>query len=433
MMLLLKKTTLGIQLRASSEDFRMAQLTGVRANWVISSAFAITGVLAAAVAVLYVMGTGAVAPDIGQGPLFVAFVGGVIGGLGSLPGAALGGFVLGAIINALQATLPITLKSHTQLFAFLVVIAILVLIPNGLVSIRGVRSDDSGDACVALCARGEPLDVASTGRVGGTGRVAAARVERVLVLTWTLVDGFGDVVYKDTAVRLFLSLIIVLGLQIFSGNSGVLSFGHIAFMAIGAYMSALLTIPPEIKSFTYSPCPTARLLDPAREAPGPLEATLTRSWSRDALRPDHGRADRPADGRRGGNRDARAAHHRLRLRRPDVRGHARDEYADRRPQVDHIRRRARVGADLHRRRVRLQRVTPRTSTRASRENVRAARSVGVRVPIERAIAWVLSSFVVGVAERVVRPLFRDVRPRRLLLQPGLQHRPADDRDARRRR
>ena len=135
--LLLKKTTLGIQLRASSEDFRMAQLTGVRANWVISAAFGITGVLAAAVAILYVLRTGAVAPDIGQGPLFVAFVGGVIGGLGSLGGAALGGFVLGAIINALQATLPITLKSHTQLFAFLVVIAILVLIPNGLVSIRG--------------------------------------------------------------------------------------------------------------------------------------------------------------------------------------------------------------------------------------------------------------------------------------------------------
>jgi branched-chain amino acid transport system permease protein len=135
--LLLKKTTLGIQLRASTEDFRMAQLTGVRANWVISAAFGITGILAGAVAILYVLRTGAVAPDIGQGPLFVAFVGGVIGGLGRLPGAALGGFVLGAIINALQATLPITLKSHTQLFAFLLVIAILVFVPNGLVSLRG--------------------------------------------------------------------------------------------------------------------------------------------------------------------------------------------------------------------------------------------------------------------------------------------------------
>jgi branched-chain amino acid transport system permease protein len=136
MTLLLKRTTLGIQLRASSEDFRMAQLTGVRANRVISSAFAITGVLAAAVAILYILRTGAISPEIGRGPLLVAFVGGVIGGLGSLPGAALGGFVLGAIINALQATLPQSLSSHTLLFAFLAVIAILVLRPDGLVSIK---------------------------------------------------------------------------------------------------------------------------------------------------------------------------------------------------------------------------------------------------------------------------------------------------------
>ena len=50
-------------------------------------------------------------------------------------------------------------------------------------------------------------------------------------------------------------LIIVLGLQMFSGNSGVLSFGHITFVAIGAYTSALLTIPPEIKEFTFLTMP----------------------------------------------------------------------------------------------------------------------------------------------------------------------------------
>jgi branched-chain amino acid transport system permease protein len=135
--LLLKRTTLGIQLRASTEDFRMAQLVGVKANWVISAAFGITGLIGGVVAVLFIFRNGQVAPDIGQGPLFVAFVGGVIGGLGSLAGAALGGFVLGMIINILGASLPITLKSHTQLFAFLAVIAILVFVPEGLISVRG--------------------------------------------------------------------------------------------------------------------------------------------------------------------------------------------------------------------------------------------------------------------------------------------------------
>jgi branched-chain amino acid transport system permease protein len=137
MVLLLKRTTLGMQLRASTEDFRMAQLVGVRANRVIAAAFAITGLIAGVVAMLYVFRTGAIAPDMGQAPLFIAFVGGVIGGLGSLAGAALGGFALGAIIDGLQASLPTSVNSYTQLFAFLAVIAILVLLPNGLISVRG--------------------------------------------------------------------------------------------------------------------------------------------------------------------------------------------------------------------------------------------------------------------------------------------------------
>jgi branched-chain amino acid transport system permease protein len=87
------------------------------------------------VALLYVLRSGSIAPDMGQGPLLVAFVGGVIGGLGSLSGAALGGFVLGAIINALQASLPRSVASHTQMFAFLLVIGILVVAPDGLVGL----------------------------------------------------------------------------------------------------------------------------------------------------------------------------------------------------------------------------------------------------------------------------------------------------------
>ncbi|HXF74375.1 MAG TPA: branched-chain amino acid ABC transporter permease [Actinomycetota bacterium] len=52
-----------------------------------------------------------------------------------------------------------------------------------------------------------------------------------------------------TRLQLFcISLLVVLGLQVFSGNSGVTSFGHVAFMALGAYGSALLTIPPAIKA-----------------------------------------------------------------------------------------------------------------------------------------------------------------------------------------
>src|SRR5262249_19248461 len=100
---------------------------------------------------------------------------------------------------------------------------------------------------------------------GGNGRVGISRAHLdpyarrvwpplflcgVVVFTWAMIDSFADPVYTNIAVKMFLMLIIVLGLQIFSGNSGVLSFGHIAFMAVGAYSSALLTIPTAIKQFT---------------------------------------------------------------------------------------------------------------------------------------------------------------------------------------
>jgi branched-chain amino acid transport system permease protein len=128
----MRRTTLGMQLRASTEDVTMAQLVGVRPNRVISSAFAITGLLAGAVTILYVMGSGSVSPDMGQGPLLIAFVGVVIGGLGSLGSAAFGGFILGFMLNLLQSALPTSVNRYTEVLAFLFVIAILVLRPDGL-------------------------------------------------------------------------------------------------------------------------------------------------------------------------------------------------------------------------------------------------------------------------------------------------------------
>jgi branched-chain amino acid transport system permease protein len=52
-----------------------------------------------------------------------------------------------------------------------------------------------------------------------------------------------------TVVNFFVALVLVLSIQSFSGNSGIVSFGHVAFMGVGAYTAALLTIPPAIKSF----------------------------------------------------------------------------------------------------------------------------------------------------------------------------------------
>jgi branched-chain amino acid transport system permease protein len=135
MTMLLKRTTIGVQLRASTEDFEMAQLVGIRGNRVISFAFAITGLLAAAVCILFLLRTGSLSAQMGVTPLLIAFVGGAIGGLGSLTGAALGGFTLGVVTNVIQASLPVDLSGYTLMFAFLFVIVVLVIAPNGLLDL----------------------------------------------------------------------------------------------------------------------------------------------------------------------------------------------------------------------------------------------------------------------------------------------------------
>lgn len=58
----------------------------------------------------------------------------------------------------------------------------------------------------------------------------------------------GDPLVQRIATNMFISLVLVLGLQLFVGNSGVLSFGHIGFMGIGAYASAILTMSPDAKA-----------------------------------------------------------------------------------------------------------------------------------------------------------------------------------------
>jgi branched-chain amino acid transport system permease protein len=136
----LRRTRIGIQMRAAAEDFRMARVLGVRANRVIATAFALSGALAGVAAILLVAQTGVVTPTMGSSPVLVAFIATVLGGMGSLRGAVLGGFVLGAITVALQAYLPLELRYYRDAFAYTAVIVMLLLRPQGLIVARNVVS-----------------------------------------------------------------------------------------------------------------------------------------------------------------------------------------------------------------------------------------------------------------------------------------------------
>lgn len=128
----LKKSPLGIQMRAAAEDFTMAQLLGIRANRVITVAFAISGMLGAAVSLLLVLQTGVLTFRMGVMPVIFGLFATVIGSMGSLVGAAAGGFAVGAASQILQAVLPPELRPFRDAFVFGFVILILLVRPQGL-------------------------------------------------------------------------------------------------------------------------------------------------------------------------------------------------------------------------------------------------------------------------------------------------------------
>ena len=130
---LMRTTVLGIAMRAAATHFTMARMLGVPANLIISTAFAISGLIAGIVSLLWIGRIGTVVPGIGLEPLLIAFIATVIGGMRSLPGAVLGGFVLALIDTSLNYSLPQDLLKFRDAFTFSLVILILLWRPEGLV------------------------------------------------------------------------------------------------------------------------------------------------------------------------------------------------------------------------------------------------------------------------------------------------------------
>lgn len=133
----LRRSLLGISIRAAAEDFDTVRLMGVSANRVVVAAFALSGALAGIAALLYFSQAGAVDPSTGTAPVIKAFIAVVLGGLGSLSGAVLGGYVLGFTDQILQAVHSNTVLQFHDAIVLAVLVGILLLRPQGLVGRPG--------------------------------------------------------------------------------------------------------------------------------------------------------------------------------------------------------------------------------------------------------------------------------------------------------
>ena len=132
----LNKSIWGLQLQAAAADFRTARLVGIPASRVIGLSFALSGILAAAVAFVTTVQTGAVGPTFGVPLVILALIGAVIGGIDKISGALAGGFLVGFTTSMLASWLPSDMSNFRDAYVFLLVIVVLIFRPSGLL-VRG--------------------------------------------------------------------------------------------------------------------------------------------------------------------------------------------------------------------------------------------------------------------------------------------------------
>ena len=126
---IIQKTKIGMAMRAVSKDFETAQLMGIKIDSVISTTFIIGSLLAAVGSVLYFSNYTSVTPTVGAMPGLKAFVAAVFGGIGSIPGAVIGAFIIGICENIIKA---LGYTTFSDAFTFALLIVILLFKPTGL-------------------------------------------------------------------------------------------------------------------------------------------------------------------------------------------------------------------------------------------------------------------------------------------------------------
>ena len=136
LVLLIKYTKIGMAMRAVSRDFETSELMGIKINNVISMTFVIGCFLAAVGSLLYFSNYTSVIPTSGAMPGLKAFVAAVFGGIGSVPGAVIGAFLIGICENIIKG---VGWTAFSDAFTFVLLIVILLVKPTG---IFGEKSTD---------------------------------------------------------------------------------------------------------------------------------------------------------------------------------------------------------------------------------------------------------------------------------------------------
>ncbi|MBP5857514.1 hypothetical protein KAJ83_10880 [Marivibrio halodurans] len=244
--LFVRRTRMGRAMTAAAEDREAAYLVGIPVNRVIALAFLIGSGFAALAGVLYAQAYGFAHPTMGFLPGLKALTAAVLGGIGSIPGAALGGMVL-AVIETFGAGYLPNGSAYRDAISFAILILLLMFRPQGLLG-RPELNDMPAGSLVGM--------LGQYARAGGVGRLfapidrlfermgAGSLVLNVALFCTALALAF--IITNDFWLRILIFVVtyglLASGLNIVVGFTGLLDLGFVAFWAVGSYFTSILFI-----------------------------------------------------------------------------------------------------------------------------------------------------------------------------------------------
>ena len=216
---LVQKTKLGKAMRAVSEDMDAARLMGINVNSTISFTFAVGSALAGIGSVLYCCSYPQATPTMGSMLGLKAFVAAVLGGIGSIPGAMIGGIVIGLCECFVSA---IGLSAWKDAVTFAILIIVLLVKPTGFLG-RKVNTKRK------------------TLKMPVRYLMNLVLVALLFVVLSFLTSNVLSTYQNKVLLTVGINIILAVSLNVATGYLGQLPLGHAGFMAVGAYACALFT------------------------------------------------------------------------------------------------------------------------------------------------------------------------------------------------
>lgn len=231
---------LGRAMRATAQDMMAAYLVGISVNRIIAVAFLLGSAFAAFAGILYAQVFQFASPTMGFTPGLKALTAAVLGGIGSIPGAAVGGVFLGVVESLCAGYLPQG-AIYQDALSFALLVLLLLFRPQGLLGKKEMNSHAGG----SLLARQKSAAAWRWLRLPAwvSGQPGSARGQQWLL---ALAVAVGVLLPSDYALNILVMILVygllASGLNIVVGFTGLLDLGFVAFWAIGAYFTAIVHV-----------------------------------------------------------------------------------------------------------------------------------------------------------------------------------------------